>query len=198
MENIVLGYKKTVGDEPSYWYGSVHGADRQFIRVVAGISLPILDRVSGATVVIGEIFNKANPLDLWAIDAAVGEWTEMENSLLQFRRDLKFDHMIVDTDQALEVLRRRRDLSYGISEIPLSSYTAPSYALTEIGRAKTAQMRSEGRLHIDEVEKILKWDPDPAHLALQAATCWLLDRPAIYATPRAPRGIGRILGLEGL
>jgi hypothetical protein len=196
---IVLGYKRTIGDESPYWYGEVHGGDRQFIRMVVGVSVPIMDRVTGACVVVGEVFNKANPVDLWAIDAAVGRWPELENGLLQFRRDLKFDHVICDSEQAESVLRRRNDLWRGISEIPISCYAAAPYALTEIGRARAAQMRIEGRLHMDEVENILNnWDPEPSRIALQIAVCWLMDRPAIYSTRQPHRGIGRILGLDGL
>ena len=114
--------------------------------------------------------------------------------------DLKFTHVIVDREEAREVLWRMRGLNYAINEIPLVTYTAPSYASTEIGRAYTDELIREGRLQLDETEAILSEEHETGSLALQCAVCFLKDSPSYYAPLRqlGTRGPNRPLGFVGL
>lgn len=52
---MLLGYKAPPGETP-YWFGKHEGVDRKFVRVIAGVVLPQLERQMGALVVIGELF----------------------------------------------------------------------------------------------------------------------------------------------
>jgi len=193
-----LGYKKQLGAEVGYWFGEVEGADRQFIRVAAGVAMPILERSLGGVVIVGEIYNQAIPASFWLLDARVGEWGEVKTAMVQFRRDYLFGEYVTDTEQARMVLMEDRDI-YG-GEPPLISDYAEPWMTTEVGRSAVAQLRAEGRFHIPElVEKYLEFsDGEPSYLAIQSVTCKLQRRPAIYTLPQQRRGFGRVLGVEGL
>lgn len=194
----ILGYKRPPGED-NYWFGNVEGADRKFIRVIASVSLPIIDRSLGAVVVIGELYWAGGPPDFWGIDAAVGAWPELESALTRFRKDLKFDHVIVDTEYGRNLMYRMPGINYALNEIPLASYVAPPQSFTEIGRAKVDQMLADGRLHADAIMPILDMTPDEGARSLKAAICWMSEFPAQYVPVRmVQRRMGRILGIEGL
>lgn len=195
---MILGFKKSIGGEPPYWYGKQDGQDLKFIRVVAGVALPIQDRMSGAAIILGEQYRQVMPSNLIGLGASVGEWREVENDLAQFRRDLKFDHAIVDVDPARKILYKMRGMDFGQSEYPLITYVAPDYSLTEIGKNYTNGLIKEKRLSIAHLKSILDREPDQSILALTMVCCWMRDFPAIYATVRRPVGRGLILGVEGL
>ena len=197
---MIIGYKRPVGGEDAFWYAKFKGVDRKYIRMLAGLSLPILDRVSGAVVIIGELYKQTGPQDLTALACKVGSWPEVENALTQFRKDMKFDHVICDREEAREVIFRMPGVHFGLNEIPLSTYTAPEYACTEVGRAKTDQMIAEGRLHIEDATSQLDLEPEAGMRALCSVVIWASDFSRAYYSPTRKRepGSGRILGVEGL
>lgn len=195
---MILGYRKAIGSDPPYWWGKQDGQDLKFVRVVAGVALPIQDRVSGAAIILGEQYRQVMPPNLIGLGAAVGQWGEIENDLAQFRRDLKFDHAIVDVEPARKILYRMKGMNFGQSEYPLITYVAPEYSLTEIGRNYTNGLIKERRLSIAHLKSFLDREPDQSILALNMACCWLRDWPAIYQGARRPVQRGQILGIEGL
>ena len=91
-------------------------------------------------------------------------------------------------------------INYAINDIPLVTYTAPSYASSEIGRAYTDELIREGRLLLDEIKTDLDEEDEMGALALKCAVAWLKDNPSYYAPLRklGRREPGRILGMEGL
>ena len=194
----ILGYKQQQGDTDAYHYGKVGGGDRKFARVVAGCALPILDRMSGAIVVVGEIFRPSGPASWVALDAAAGAWPEVENEMAKFRRDMKFTHVIVDSEAARPVIWHMKGVNYGVHEIPLLSYAAPSFAASEIGRAYVDELIRETRLNIEGVKVNMEIEPQIAALALQCAMCWMRDWPSIYLPVRKQTTRRNYLGAEGL
>ena len=196
---MILGYKGPPQSEEEYWYGKIAGADRKFVRVVMGAGLPVLDRASGAVVVLGEIYLRNSPPSFWALGAATGAWKNVESAAAQFRKDLKFTHIIVDREEAREALWRMRGLNYGLNEIPLVSYAAPSYAMTEIGRSYTDEIIAEERLRLEEVLPQLNREPAMGQMALRCAITWLRENAATYSSARPQDyGIGQIMGVDGL
>ena len=196
---MILGYKQQIGADVPYWFGKVAGADRKFVRVVAGLAMPIHDFVNGAVVVLGELYRLTGPMDLTVLDAYIGEWGAVENALTQFRRDLKFDHVIVDREEARELIFRMRGLRHGLSEIPLVSYACQPYALTEVGRAKIDSMAADNLLHGGEAMFELDRDENQAGRALQAAVTWMQEWPAYYPPARRRAQVtSHHLGYEGL
>lgn len=195
---MILGYKKSIGADVPYWWGKQNGQDLKFVRVVAGVALPIQDRMSGAVIVLGEQYRQVMPSNLIGLGASCGLWKDVETDLAQFRRDLKFDHAIVDVEPARKILYRMNGMNYGQSEYPLITYVAPDYSLSEIGRNYTNSMVKEGRLSIAHLKSVLGREPDQSILALNMACCWMRDFPAIYQGPRQIVQRGQILGITGL
>lgn len=198
---MIFGYKPSIGGQDPYHYGKVDGVDRKYIRVIVGAALPILDRTLGAAVVIGEVYRASGPPSWIALAACGGVWSHVGNTMVQYRMDLKYTHIIVDREEAKQVIYDMRALNWGLSEIPRATYTAPSYASGEIGRSYTGELwRTEGRLVIpEEVKAQLEYEPQMGALAMQCAMCWLKEIPAVYAPLRQPvRKRGQILGVEGL
>lgn len=198
---MILGYKPSIGDQEAYHYGKVGGADRKFIRVVAGAALPIFDRMLGAVAIVAEIYHRSGPACWVALQAVAGEWPAVENAMAQYRMDLKFTHVIVEREEARKVIWGMRGLNYGINEIALVSYAAPFYASSEVGRAYVDQLLKEGRLVLpDEVQGQIEMEPQMGTLALHCAMCWLKENVAYYAPTRQQGKMqtNRILGIEGL
>jgi hypothetical protein len=195
---MMLGWKKEpVGD--SFFFGKVGDVDRKFIRLLCGVILPIYDRQNGMAVVLGELYRSSAPADLTALAACAGEWTEIENALVQYRRDLKFDHAITDCDEARDMIFRIPGLNYGIGEIPMVTYAAPKTAFTEAGRQRVNSLVAEGRLHCEGIKHVLDAEPELGLKALQAAVIWGLDFPALYRKARQKQPVyQRLLGTEGL
>jgi hypothetical protein len=193
----IFGYKKGYSNVDAYWFGKVKNHDHKFVRCAAGLMMPILDREQGAVVVVAELFSLTKAVDLWLVGQDWGEWKEVRNSMAQFRRDLKFQQIITDKEEARPLIRRMRDVYHGQNEIPVYTDIAPKYALTEIGRSTIDEMFEEGRLHVDEQD--LRDIDSPIRLALQCVVCWLRDYPVVYRPSQpTPQGFGHILGIEGL
>lgn len=129
-----------------------------------------------------------------------GEWNFVENALVQYRRDLKFDHVIVDSEEARKVMWQITGLQYGMNEIPLTTYAAPHYAASEIGRSLVDEMLRENRLALgDSIQREMEMEPQMAALAVQYAISWMRDHVSFYTSmKREGREPNRILGLEGL
>ena len=198
----IFGYKKPLGHDEAYWYGKIGGHDRKFVRVLCGVALPILDRMSGAAVVIAETFHKTQTQDLWCVAATVGRWPQLENSLIEYREKLKFDHIICDIEQARPILMRIPQLWFGLHDIPLCTDVGPEYSCSEVGQSRVNQLILEGRLHgfskNDDFYHILSDEAEQGMKALCAVICWANDLPAIYNTKKPQPRMGRVLGIEGL
>jgi len=194
---MILGWKKEPAGD-SYFFGKVNGTDRKFIRLLAGIILPIWERQSGVVVILAELHRSSAPMDLTALAAKAGEWGEIENALVQYRRDLKFDHAITDCDEARDMIFNIRGLNYGIGEIPMVTYTAPKTAFTEAGRQRVNSLVAEGRLHCEDWKHVLDAEPELGLKALQAAVIWGSDYPAFYYKARRKKREGRPAGTVGL
>jgi len=153
-------------------------------------------------VIIGEIYRASGPASWVALSAKTGEWSDVENAMAQYRRDLKFTHVIVEQEEARKVIWGMKGLNYGIGEIPLVSYAAPFYAATEIGRSYVTQLwRAEKRLVIpDHVQAEIEMEPQMGTLALQFAMCWQKENLSYYSPTLTykERTMGRILGVQGL
>jgi hypothetical protein len=193
---VILGFKQQpLGD--SYFFGKVMGANRKFIRVIASALLPIGDRPKGVLIVLGEIFRESSPMNLIALSAKVGGWEEFEEALVKFRRDLKFDHLIVDSDEARHLIRRIPCLIYG--EIHLAVHVAPKAAFSEASKQKVDSLVAAGRLHLDEIKHILDSESELGRSALRAAVCWASEHSALYGKAKGTEPVyERIFGTVGL
>ncbi len=192
---MIIGYKK-VPENDNYFFSTT----QKFIRILAGMALPLQDRVLGAVTVLGEIYSPAGPPTLVALGAKVGPWPEVEAAMGQFRRDLKFNVAIVENETYVNHLHYIKALRYAMGEIPLSKTAAPAYAPHEIGRSYVDELYGEGRLHVsEEIECEFDHEPNMAAIALQLACCYMRENDAVYVPIRRgnPR-VGRILGLDGL
>ena len=198
---MLLGYKQSIGSQEPYWYGKAEGADRKYIRVIAGTALPIFDRMLAAVVIVAETYRPSGPASWTALAASAGEWPAVENAMAQYRMDLKFTHVIVEREEARAVIWGMRGINYGINEIPLVSYVAPFYAGTEIGRSYVDQLLKEKRLVLpDYVQGQIEMEPQAGTLALHYAMCFLKENLSYYAPLRKQgrREPSRILGMSGL
>lgn len=197
---MILGYRNTIGGGDAYHFAKINGADRKFIRVMVGAALPIFDRIAGAAIVVAENYRASGPASWVTLVATCGSWLSVENAMAQWRRDLKFTHVVVDSEPARDVVRRMKGMNYGLSDIPLTTYEAPHYFDTEIGRSYVDSLLSEGRLVLpDHVRREMEMERDMAKSALQAVLCWAKDYAAYYAPLREPEHrSGRVLGVEGL
>jgi hypothetical protein len=194
---MILGWKKEpVGD--SYFFGKVGNVDKKFIRLLAGIILPIYDRQKGVVIVLAELLRSSAPMDLTALAAKAGEWGDIENALVQYRRDLKFDHAITDCDEARDMILGIPGLNYGIGQIPMVTYTAPKTAFTEAGRQRVNSLIAEDRLHCEDWKHVLDAEPELGLKALEAAVMWGIQYPAFYRKARRKLPEGRPLGTVGL
>lgn len=197
----VAGYKRATGIADEYWYCLVDGVERKYSRMIAGAALPIFDRMQGALIVLGEAYRPGGVPDFTMLDARVGDWNEVENAISQFRKDLKFSRIIVQTEQQTDFCQRRiKALRFATGEIPCLAYAAPSYACTEIGRNDVNQLAEEGRLHVStELLRELDKEKELAKVAMCCAIEWCRENEAIYSPiRRGHRGFGAIIGTQGL
>lgn len=173
---MIIGFKPP--PEGPYYYGKVNGHDKKFIRLIAGLMMPRLDRQVSAVVVLAELYRSVSPPDLSAVGAAMGNWSEVESAIIQFHKDLQFDHIITENEAARRLLWRIPQLTKCVS------YAAPSYAVSELGRQKADALIGEGRLHLDEIETILGHEPEQGAKAIQLVVCYAQEFPAIYPNIR--------------
>lgn len=195
--NPILGYRKAVGNQDAQWYGKFMGHDRTFIRVAAGLCMPILDRAFGAIVVVGELYRITAPGDYWILGCESGEWRDVRGAMAQFRKDLKYGQIITDCEEARPLIRKMPEVFYAVSEIPIYTSICPSYALSEVGRSTVDQMMEEGRLHAEQ-SAIDKIDEEPVMRALCSVICYLRDWPFHYKPSKQAARTGNILGTVGL
>jgi len=175
------------------------GQDRKFCRVIVGAILPILDRQLGVAIIMGENYSALGPASWLAFEAVTGEWQMVENRLIQWRRDMRFTHIVVDSDPSRDVIWRMKPLQYGMSEVPYTSYVAPDYSEGEIGRSYMDTLIAETRFILpDTVRKAMEYERDTGKAA-QMALCYCRQYPQIYQPMKKPvyQG-GDILGVEGL
>ena len=111
------------------------GREMKFVRVVAGLAFPKLDRQAAALVILGELFRSFAPPSFNGLAAAVGTWPEVKSALLQFCRDLKPDRIIVQDEPSRKLIFPITDSLIGAPVVP-STYAAPAHALTETRQAE--------------------------------------------------------------
>jgi hypothetical protein len=98
---VVLEYHKAQGQGAQvFWTGKVGGREMKFVRVVAGLATPQLDRHAAAVVVLGELLRNFAPVDFTGLAAAVGTWPEVKRALMQFCRDLKPGEIICENKES--------------------------------------------------------------------------------------------------
>ena len=190
---MILGLKHEAGD--SYWFGKVDGQEKKYIRVLAGIMLPVYERQFGALVVLGERYNRIRPEPSFeGLAASVGEWGALERALMEHERDYQFRDLIIDDDKQRPLLWKIR----GLNPLVLTA-AGPSYAVSEIGRQKTDQLIEQGKLHVEPIRSCLESEMDMAPKALQVALCYALEYPALYrAKPKAQLDYKHMAGTKRL
>src|SRR5262245_26230639 len=149
-DGITLEYKPANSLRGAHWLGNVLGREMKFVRVIAGLAVPQLDRQSGAIVVLGELDRASSPQDLTGLGAAVGNLPEIKNALMQFCIGLKPDHIVVENEQSRKIVWKVTDSLIHIKP-PALSYVAPEHSITEIGRQNVQAMIDENRLHIEHL-----------------------------------------------
>lgn len=197
---IVLGYKRMAPGFDSYQFGNVGETEKQFVRVCAGLGMPVNDRSHGALVVIGELLRPSGPQDFTALAATVGDWPEIQNTLIQYRQDLKYNYIITEPGKHIrERLWRIPGIGYGTGDISLLTYEAPAYAIEEASRQQVQSLIHEGRLHLEEVKTILQAaEPEEIARSLHSVLIWMIERkPNYQAGPRKPIP-GTPWGTDGL
>ena len=198
-ETVVLNYKSADSADPrAYWHGTVLGHEKKFVRVIVGVAIPQLDRQAGAAIVLGELYQSFKPMDLTGLAAAVGTWSKIKTTLLEWCRDLKPDHVVTDSRESRQILWQITGLENGLPKAPLITYEAPKLAATEVGRQNVESLIDEGRLHIEHLVPSFDQDRDQLDRALRYAVNWALEFKAFYPPP--PRGplTPRLIGTEGL
>src|SRR5262249_16180387 len=176
--------------------GRVAGANRKFIRLLTGVVLPIHGREKGLAIVLGENYRPSAPMDLIALAAKAGPWKVIEDSLVKYRRDLKFDHIVTDSEESRHLIRRIPGLSYG--QIPKLICTAPKTAVTEAGRQRVDSLVDQGRLHLDAIKHVLDVEGELGLRALAAVVAWGSEHPAFYRKASSKQPEGTPLGTVGL
>ena len=184
---VILDYKKP--ESPGsigYWlHTDERGKETKYVRVLCGLSPPKDDRQAAALVVLGEVFRSFAPVDLWGLAAAVGSFPEVKNALLGFFRDLKPDRIIVQDEPSRKLVFPITDSLIGAPVVP-STYAAPAYALTELGRQNVEALINEGRLHLEHLLDVMDQEKEPADRALRCAVNFALEFTAFY--PGKKRG----------
>lgn len=188
---MILGRKAPVGED-EYWHGKIDGVEKKFRRIIVGVILPLLDRQEGAAVVIAEKFSISGPQDFTGLSCALGQWPEIERSLLEYDRNYQFRDAITPTEPERRLLW----------QIPMSNmvrtYHAPPWALTDLGRQKVNQLGEEGRLHLHVIEADMRHDPDVSAKALQVAVSYGVDWNPPYITKKKGPIESHPIGVKGL
>mgnify|MGYP003147333140 CR=1 FL=1 len=197
---MILGHKKPMPGMDAYYFGDFEDGQKQFVRVCAGLALAALAKSEGSVVVIGEMLRAAGPQDFTLLAAAGGEWAQIENALVQYRRDLKFSHLITEPHKdARQMLWRMPALNYGSGEIPLATYEVPKYALEETGRQRIEKLIVEGRLHLDSARAEADESEEASSRAIMCAVNWMMDSPPFYASNQQKRApLRAVWGQQGL
>jgi hypothetical protein len=196
---IILEYKPANSLGGAYWHGTVLGREMKFVRIIVGLALPALDRQAAAAIVLGELQRSFAPPDFTGLSAAVGTWPELKGALLEFCRDLKPDHIVVQDEQSRKLVWPITDSLVGASPVPALSYAAPQHALTELGRQNVEALIDHDQLHIGHLLDVMGHEPDQADRALRCAVNWALEFTAFYAgKKRGPLQLKRVFGTEGL
>src|SRR4030095_177442 len=196
---VLLDYHKPESQGANaYWTGKIDGHEMKFIRVIAGLSVPQLDRQAAAVIVLGELQRSFAPPDFTGLSAAVGTWAEVKNALAQFCRDLKTSDIICENEQTRRMTWPVTDSLVG-SGVSVLSAVAPPLALTEVGRQAVEQLIKEDRIHIEHLLDVMDLEKDQSSRALQCAVGFALEFAAFYA-PGKKRGQpeSKPLGTKGL
>lgn len=190
---VILGLKKSDGQNDAYFFGKVNGVDRKFIRVFAGLILPHQERQPAAVAVVGELYRSFDTPHFTVLTASVDQWPVVKSQIIKFHQDLKYGHIIAESKEVMDQLWRIQEIRSVIS------YVAPPDAISEVGRQTVAGLKNEGRFHYDHLKDTLERDPEQSAKAIQCGIMWALDLKAFYLKPRPqPSGSGGYLGMDGL
>jgi hypothetical protein len=196
---IILEYKPANSLGGAYWTGKVLEKEMKFVRVIAGLAHPQLDRQAAALIVLGELVRSFAPPDFTGLAAAVGTWPEVKNALTQFCRDLKPADIITENEQSRKLVWPVTDSLVGVTPVSALSATAPPQALTEVGRQNVDLLFNENRLHLGHLLDVLDHEKDQSDKALRFAINYALEYGAFYAgKKRGPLQLKRVLGSTGL
>lgn len=193
----ILGYKQSIAGSEAYHYTM----SRKFIRVIMGLAIPVFDRVSGAAVILAENYRPGGPPSWIVMGATCGAWPEVENAMAQFRQDLKFNIVVVDSEEHRKIVWNMKGMKWGLGEIPLLVYPAPRYASGEVGRAYTDELIRESRLAgVDDprIIQTMEIEPQMSRLALDFATTYAREFKAHYTPIKKMERRSRPLGMIGL
>lgn len=175
---------------------------RKFIRVILGIAIPMFDRVKGAAVVVAENYKPSGPASWVIMGATCGEWGDVQNDLVKFRNDLKFNRVVCDTEEHVKHLRTMKAMKMFLREVPIIPYAAPAYANSEVGRSLTDELIRETRLvgleEGTEVRRVLELEPDMGRLALNFVTSYCNEFKAHYKPVQKEYARSVPLGVVGL
>src|SRR5262249_50787096 len=175
----------------------VLGKEQKFVRVLAGVAVPELDRQAAAVVALGELHRSFAPSDFSGLGAAVGSWSEVKQALLQFCHALKPDTIVVGSKENQKQIWPVTDALVGKKPLPLTT-VAPEHSTTEIGRQNVQQLIDENRLHIEHLLPILDRERDQADRALRLAVNYGLEFGAFYGGQKRKPLQPRLLGTKGL
>src|SRR5262249_16165616 len=98
--DTVLEYHESAGGP--YW--QVLGQEKKFIRVFAGLAVPVLDRQPAAAIILGELHRQSSPAEFTGLGAAVGSWPSIKAELVQFCHSLKPSHIIVGDEPSRKLV----------------------------------------------------------------------------------------------
>lgn len=175
---------------------------RKFIRVILGLAIPMFDRVKGAGVVVAENYKPSGPASWVILAATCGEWGDVQNDLVKFRQDLKFNRAVCDTEEHIKHMLTMKAMKMFLRECPIIPYAAPSYANSEVGRSLTDELIRETRLvgleEGTEVRRILELEPQMGQLALNFVTAYCNEFKAHYKPVVKEFGQSMPLGVVGL
>ena len=184
---VLLEYHKPESQGAvGYWTGVVEKREMKFVRVVAGLGTPRLDRQAAALIILAELFRSFAPPDFHGIAAAVGSWPEVKNALLGFCRDLKPDRIIVEDEPSRKLVFPITDSLIGAPVVP-STYAAPAHSLTELGRQNVDLLLAQDQLHLEHLLDVMDQEKEPADKALRCAVNFALEFTAFYPGKKRPQ-----------
>lgn len=196
-QGIILGFRQAAGPrDDSYYFGKINGQDKKFIRVIAGLMPGKVRGETTAMVVLAELYRSISPMDLTAVGAFLdNDWENVKRKTAEFARDLQFDTIVVESEEARKILPRR------LPEIGRAlASAAPKHALTEEGVQIVDAMIAAGKLHLDGVTDDLRYEPEQGAKAIQLAVCYAQLFSAHYRTApkKAALELKHVWGTTGL
>ena len=195
MEQTILEYHESAGG--AYWTGTVLGKEMKFVRVIAGLAIPQLDRQDAAVVIIGELHRSSEPPDFTGLGAGVGSLAEVKRELVQFCHSVKPSHIVVGDEPSRKLVFPLTDALIGLKPLPLC-YAAPAHSVGETGRQLVQELLDEERLHIAHLLSILDRSRDQSDHALRFAVNYALEFSSFYTGKKRKPLAPKLFGTAGL